>query len=106
MANNTAIEDGGATYLSNVNAIFLNTHSAIIGNVAKLGGALHATESQLVFSNGDCKLVGNQADYGGAIYASESTVTVEVNSLTNVSANLAMHHGGGLYMTMSELNIY
>ena len=104
MANNTAIDAGGAVHLSSANITFLSEHTTIVGNLAKSGGATFATESQLIFSNGSYKLVGNQADYGGAIHASESILVVEVNSWTNVSTNLAMHHGGGLYITMSELN--
>ena len=134
MANNTAIDDGGAVYLSSTNVTFFNGHNTIARNVAKsggaisviesqlifsygscklvgnqadYGGAIHASESQLIFSYGNCNLVGNQADYGGAIYAIESKLVIEVNSWTEiiVSTNFAMHHGGGLYMTTSELNI-
>ena len=104
LANNTAVDAGGAVHLSNANITFFNEHNIIEENVAKSGGAISATKSQLILSNCSCKLVGNQADYGGAIHASESKLVVEVNSWTNVSTNLAMHHGGGLYMTTSELN--
>ena len=104
MANNTAIDSGGAVHLSSSNMTFFSEHNRIVGNVAKSGGAIHASESQLIFSNGSCNFVGNQADYGGAIHANESQVVVEENSWTNVSTNLAMLHGGGLYMTVSELN--
>ena len=107
MAKNTAIDDGGAVHLSSANITFFNEHNTIARNVAKSGGAISVIESQLIFSNGSCKLVGNQADYGGAIYAIESKLVIEVNSWTEiiVSTNFAMHHGGGLYMTTSELNI-
>ena len=104
LANNTAVDAGGAVHLSNANITFFNEHNIIEENVAKSGGAISATKSQLILSNCSCKLVGNKADYGGAIHASESKLVVEVNSWTNVSTNLAMHHGGGLYMTTSELN--
>ena len=104
MANNRAIDSGGAVHLSSSNMTFFSEHNRIVGNVAKSGGAIHASESQLIFSNGSCNFVGNQADYGGAIHANESQVVVEENSWTNVSTNLAMLHGGGLYMTVSELN--
>ena len=106
MVNNTALDAGGALHLSSANVTFLNEHNTVVGNVAKSGGAIFVTESQFVLSNGI--LVGNQADYGGAIYASESKLVVEVSSWTkfNVSTNLAIHHGGGLYTTVSELKGY
>ena len=103
IANNTAINDGGALHLSNANVTFSSKHNTIVKNVAMYGGAIFADETILTFSNGSCKVVDNQAHFGGAIYASESKLVVETNSWTNVSSNIALNHGGGLYMTMSKL---
>ena len=38
---------------------------------------------------------------------SQGKIVIEMNSWANfnVSANLAMQHGGGLYMTMSEMKV-
>ena len=69
-------------------------------------GAIFARESQLTFASGYGKLVRNKADhmveqYG---YARESKLIVEENSRMNLSTNLVLHNGGGLYLIMSELN--
>ena len=102
MANNAAINNGGALHLSNANVTFSSKHNTIVKNVATYGGAIFADGTLLIFSNNACKLVDNQAQYGGAIYASESKLII-MNSWTNVSSNTALYHGGGLHMTMSEL---
>ena len=104
MANNTAIDIGGSMYLYRTNISFLSKHSTIVSNEAKAGGAIFSRESQLTFASGSGKLVGNKADDGGAIYARESKLIVEENSRMNLSTNLVLHNGGGLYLIMSELN--
>ena len=106
IANNTAIDIGGSIYLSRTNISFLSKHSTIVSNEAKAGhrGAIFARGSQLTFASGYGKLVRNKADHGGAIYARESKLIVEENSRMNLSTNLVLHNGGGLYLIMSELN--
>ena len=104
MANNTAIDIGGSMYLYRTNVSFLSKHSTIVSNEAKAGGAIFSRESQLTFASGSGKLMGNKADYGGAIYARESKLIVKENSRMNLSTNLVLHNGGGLYLIMSELN--
>ena len=96
IANNTAIHTGGAVHLYSTNVTFLSEYITVVGDLTKSDGVTK------IFSKGSYKLVGNQADYGGAIYVGKSKLVVEVNSWTNVSNNLAMYHGDGLYMIMSE----
>ena len=98
---------GGAIFATESHLVFSNGSSCeLVENAAKSGGAILIAESQLIFTNGSYHLAGNQADYGGAIHASESEMVIEVNNRMNfnMTTNLAMHSGGGLYMTMSELN--
>ena len=96
---------GGVVYASERSKIIVYSRILLMANNTAIdaGGAVHLSSANVTFSNEHNTIVGNQADYGGAIHASESKLVVEVNSWTNVSTNLAMHHGGGLYMTMSEL---
>lgn len=65
---------------------------------------IFGTDSQLEFFDRSCQLIGNQAEYGGAIHADESKLVLKVLKF-NVSSNLAVQHGGGLYVTMSELKV-
>ena len=131
LANNTARDTGGAVYLSKANlsfvsgnntfikneamaggAIHLNKgklifsgNNTFIKNEAMAGGAIHLNKGKLIFSGGNSKLVENKADDGGAIYVSESKLIIETDSQTKIYANSAIRHGGGLYLTMSELKI-
>ena len=108
MANNTAIETGGAVYLSAAILTFFSGNSRLIQNQARSGGAMHLYKANLSFASGaNTMLVSNAADDGGALYARESEIIVisQMDSQTNIFANSAVHHGGGLYLTMSELKI-
>ena len=69
------------------------------------GGAIHLSKANLTFFTGGNRLIRNQAGHGGAIYARKSRLVIETNSLTEISANLAMNSGGGMYLVMSKLNI-
>ena len=77
MSNNSAVESGGAVYLSKTNLTFMNGKSMLIGNTANNGGSVFASKSKLLLGN---------------------------NNQTAVDANLAIN-GGGLYLTMSELTV-
>ena len=106
MANNTALDTGGAVHLFNANLTFFNGTNTIIENEAqKSGGALSLIEGQLIFSGGNNTIVRNQANDGGAIYGSNSELLLRKYSLTNVTANLATRNGGGLYLMESEIDI-
>jgi predicted outer membrane repeat protein len=107
MAKNTALDSGGAVHLSNTAKLtFFNGTNTIIENKAqKSGGALSLIKGQLTFSGGNNTIVRNQANDGGAIYISNSELLLRMNSLTNVTGNLATRNGGGLYLMGSEMNI-
>ena len=105
LANNTAKDTGGAVYLSKANLSFVSGNNTFIKNEAMAGGAIHLNKGKLIFSGGNSKLVENKADDGGAIYVSESKLIIETDSQTKIYANSAICHGGGLYLTMSELKI-
>ena len=95
IANNTAVDAGGAVC----------GYSTVIGNKATSGGAVHLTKSQLFFSGSYSMIVGNQAESGGAVYASESKLLIDNDTQTYININTANHNGGGLYLTMSDLEV-
>ena len=78
MSNNSAVESGGAIYLSKSNITLINRKSMLTGNLANNGGSL---------------------------FASKSVVLVGMHSQTRIDANSATNNGGGLYLTMSELTV-
>ena len=97
---------GGALYLSKANLSVISGNNTFVRNEAIFGGAIHLNEGQLIFSGGNNMLIKNIADDGGAIYVgAKSKIIVETDNQTTISANSAVHHGGGLYLTMSELKI-
>ena len=125
--NNTFVQNkaraGGVVYASSsiakvhsqrlliVNNTAIDTERAVCGystvSIYKFtsGGAVHLTQSQLIFSGADTKIVGNQANFGGAVYASESKLLIGNDTQTYINVNTADHNGGGLYLTMSDLEV-
>ena len=64
------------------------------------GGALTAFQSTIYFE-GTTTFDNNQADYGGAIHSTESVLNITGTTL--VSQNLATRHGGGVFLSESEV---
>ena len=64
------------------------------------GGALTAFQSTIYFE-GTTTFDNNQADYGGAIHSTESVLNITGTTL--VSQNLAARHGGGVFLSQSEV---
>ena len=105
MTNNIARDTGGAVQLFKADLSLISGNNTFTRNEAVTGGVIHLNEGQLIFSGGNTILFRNTADDGGAIYVRESKIIVETESQTNISANSAVHHGGGLYLKVSELKI-
>ena len=105
MANNTARDTGGAVYLSKANLSIQCGFNEFSGNEAGTGGAVHLGESHLTISGDYVVLFNNEAGDGGAVFSSESKLVINSNGQTKIYANSAAHHGGGLYLTRSELRV-
>ena len=105
MANNTARDAGGAVYLSKANFSIQCGFNEFSGNKAGTGGAIHLGESHLTISGDYVVLFNNEAGDGGAVFISESKLVINSNGQAKIYANSAAHHGGGLYLTRSELRV-
>ena len=105
MANNTARDTGGAVYLSKANFSIQCGFNQFSGNEARSGGAVHLGESHLTISGDYVVLFNNEAGDGGAVFVSESKLVINSNGQAKIYANSAAHHGGGLYLTRSELRV-
>ena len=131
--NNLATKTGGAIYLSDSDITFMCCNNVIERNRAKHGGAVFARRSSLssqgerfvlvnntvmgnggglyldncqnIFFSGISELTGNQANNGGAIFANRSYILMETYMQTRVNFNSATCNGGGLFLTMSNLEV-
>ena len=65
---------------------------------------MYLHDGQVVFL-GNIMLNENEAHDGGAIYSSNSEVFMEMYSSTEISTNSVVNNGGGLYLTMSKLDV-
>ena len=99
---------GGVIYANESN-LKVNVHSQTLlmanNTAVDIGGAVYLFKTNLTISSGSSILIGNRANHGGAIYASKSIMIVEIHSLSKLKANSALQKGGGLYLTMSNLNV-
>ena len=91
---------------SNINftgyATFVNnTRSQNISGDFQEGGAITLFQSN-VFFDGVCNLEHNHAENGGAIHSTDSKLYV--NGDVTIAHNTATGNGGGVYLSISELN--
>ena len=103
---NNQARSGGALYVSRSKFEVYNASLSMSNNTAlDTGGAIHLNEGQFIFSDSHCILTKNEAVDGGALYARESKLIVDIDSQLEIYACSALHHGGGMYLTKTELKV-
>ena len=132
MANNTAIESGGAVYLAAASLTFFSGNHMLVGNQAHSGGVVYARESiihvysqsllmennsatetggaayisktDLTFFSGNNRLVHNQAHSGGALYAVSDNRVKAYSETLLMANNTARDTGGAVYLFKANLS--
>ena len=103
MTYNTAIEEGGAAYLSTSNINFFSGRSILVGNRANNGGSMYAINSRIVMEA--CNVSANLAkNNGGSLHLSMCTFKLQGNTSHKIfHGNRANNRGGGLFLANSSI---
>ena len=108
MANNTAIENGGAIYSLASNLTFFSGNHELVENETHNGGAIFAEESIICVNAQSLLMINNNfaTAIGGAVHMYKSNLTFLGNSNTVTLVQNQAHSGGALYASESKVKAY
>ena len=103
MANNLAIDTGGAAHVFKTDLIFFRGNNRLVQNQAHSGGALYVINSRVEAYNESLLMANNTArDSGGAVYLSKANLSFIGGNITFVQ-NKAAITGGAMRLTEGQL---
>ena len=104
VTNNTAIETGGAIYLSTANLTFFGGNTSFIQNQAQNGGALHVTNGRIEAHNKSLLMTNNTArNSGGAVFLYKANLSFASVNNRFIGNKAIIGHGGAIHLGEGQL---
>ena len=109
ISGNSALDKGGGIYngtnieikLSSVSRSGEDFRIQITGNEASYGGGIYSIGNLMLQTGVD--ISSNSANYGGGVYINGGDLIID--DLAQISSNLVLNAGGGIYASNSVVNI-